>query len=89
LLIMVGRPEDVYLWSVRWLNAQRDLASRKEEEMAALEDHLRRMQNLQRRVAALARELMSPTEVQAAEYYRLEAELWLAQAKATAKKAGK
>jgi hypothetical protein len=82
LVIPVGRPEDVYLWSVRWLNAQRDLASKKEGQIDALEDHLRRMQDLQRRVEKLAPGLVTLTEVHSAEFYRVEAELWLAQEKA-------
>jgi hypothetical protein len=83
LLILVGKPEDVYVWSVRWLNAQRDLASKKEEQLAALEDHLRRMQDLKQRVENLAKAgMVLFTEVNAVEFYRVEAELWLAQEKA-------
>jgi hypothetical protein len=80
LLIPMGKPEDVYLWSARWLNVQRDLASKKEEQIAALVDHLRRMQELKQRVENLAKAgMVLPTEVNAVEYYRVEAELWLAQ----------
>jgi hypothetical protein len=83
LLIPMGKPEDVYIWSVRWLNAQRDLANKKEEQIAALVDHLRRMQELKQRVENLAKAgMVLPTAVNAVEFYRVEAEVWLAQEKA-------
>jgi hypothetical protein len=78
--------EDVYTWSARWLNAQRDLSSKKEDHLAALSEHLRRMQELAEVAGKFAKAgLGSPLDSPAAEYYLHEAELWLAQAKASAK----
>jgi hypothetical protein len=84
------KPEDLYIWSVRWLNAQRDLSTKKEDQLAALNEHLRRTQELGRIAAALTKAGQgSPLDTAAAEYYLREAELWLAQAKATARRAEK
>ncbi|HTU92802.1 MAG TPA: hypothetical protein VMF69_22160 [Gemmataceae bacterium] len=81
VLVLVGKPEDVYAWSVRWLKAQRDRSSKQEEQVAALEDHLKRMTELQKRVKLVAKDLLSPRAESDAEWYRLEAQLWLAKAK--------
>jgi hypothetical protein len=83
LLLPLARPEEVYSWSVRWLNAQRDLSDKKEEQIAALEAHLQRMKELQQDVTRMQKAgLLTSLEVPAAEFRRAEAELWLAQAKA-------
>jgi RND family efflux transporter MFP subunit len=77
------RAEEVYTWSVRWLNAQRDVSNKKDERLAALEAHLQRMKDLEKRVEALHKGgRTSPLDPLAAEAYRVEAELWLAQEKA-------
>jgi hypothetical protein len=85
-----ARPEDVYSWSARWLNAQRDLSSKKEDHVSALGEHLQRMQQ----VVGIARAFFkagqgSPLGVAAAVYYLREAEFWLAQAQASPKQADK
>jgi hypothetical protein len=82
-LIPEGKPGDVYSWSVRWLNAQRDMGSEKADQIAALEDHLKRMKALQQLVSGLSKTpVVSPLDSLAAEYYRAESEFWLAQERA-------
>jgi hypothetical protein len=83
VLVLIGKPEDVYTWSVRLLQAQRDVSTKHEEHIAALEAHLKRVTDLQNRVKMAAKELLSPRAESEAEWYRLEAQLWLA--KETAK----
>ncbi len=88
VLILAGKPEDVYTWSVRWLRALRDLGTKPQEQIAALEDHLKRMTELQKRVKMLGKDLLQPRAESEVEWYRLEAQLWLAKAKqANAKQA--
>jgi multidrug efflux pump subunit AcrA (membrane-fusion protein) len=75
--------EQFYLWSRRWLEAQRDASGTKEERLAALEAHLQRMTDVQKVAAQLAKAGQAPTwQGAAADFYRTEAELWLAQEKA-------
>ena len=82
------KPEEVYTWSVRWLKAQRDSSAKHEDHLAALEAHLKRMTELKKAVESLSKELMPAIRVEEAEWYRLEAHLWLAKAKqANAKQA--
>jgi multidrug efflux pump subunit AcrA (membrane-fusion protein) len=82
-LTTVTTPGEVYAWSVRWLNAVRETVSTKEDRVAALEAHVMRMKELQLRVTEMARSgLLAPLEVSAAEFYRVESELWLAREKA-------
>ena len=73
-----------YEWSVRWLQAERDLSQTKAEHIAAEEAHLKRMQAFKNRVDNL-RGQVAPYEVNAAEFFVLEAEDWLAAAKAESK----
>jgi hypothetical protein len=85
-----AKPEDLYIWSVRWLNAQRDLSSKKEAQLSALSEHHKRMQELSQIAGAFTKTgLGSPLDSPAADFYLREAELWLAQAKATAKQEDK
>jgi hypothetical protein len=124
-LVQVGKPEDVYCWSVRWLHARQDLkgrlgngrarllpsreplenrlgrslalpptaisrrplSPRPEDQLAALEAHLKRMTELHEKVKQLHRDLLPQIAVDNAEWYRLEAKLWLARAKARQAKA--
>jgi len=81
VLVLVGKPEDVYTWSVRWLTAQRDLSSKPEERITALEAHLKRMTELQNRIKSLNKDLLQPRAEAEAEWYRLEAQLWVAKEK--------
>jgi hypothetical protein len=81
-LTIVTTPGEVYAWSVRWLNALRETVSTKEDRVAALEAHAKRMKELQQRVTEMARGgLLASPEVSAAEFYRVEAELRLAREK--------
>lgn len=80
---LMGRPEDAYIWSIRWLNAQRDMSSGKDNQVAALEDHLTRMKALKQKVSKLPSDLLSDLKGKmATRYYVAEAEFWLAQEKA-------
>jgi hypothetical protein len=88
VLTLVAKPDEVYAWSVRWLQAQRALSPKHEDQVAALEAHLRRMTKLQERVKELVRDLTPASKADEAEWYRLEAQLWLAKAKAKPAKAG-
>ena len=81
VLVLTAKPEDVYSWSVRLLKAQRDQSSKPEEQIAALEEHLKRMTELQKRVKQVGKDLLSPRAESEAEWYRLEAQLWVTKAK--------
>jgi multidrug efflux pump subunit AcrA (membrane-fusion protein) len=83
LILPVTKPEDVYAWSVRWLNAERNMGGKNDDRPPALEAHLRRMKELQQRVTEMSRSgLLSPPDASAVEFYRVEAELWLARGRA-------
>ena len=70
-------------WSVRWLQAERDLNPKKEDQIGALEAHLKRIASLEKKVKAMMEgNVLPPVKVLEVEWYRLEAELWLAEAKA-------
>jgi hypothetical protein len=73
----------VYVWSHFVLQAQFDLSDRKADQIAALEAHLDRMKRLETLIKKVRRLGFGQSiEVGAAEYYRLEAEYWIAHAKA-------
>jgi hypothetical protein len=82
VLVVIGKPDQVYRWSIRWLQADRDLSPKGPGDVAALEAHLKRMIELQERVEVLNRELLPNTQKLEAEWYVLEARLWLERAKA-------
>jgi multidrug efflux pump subunit AcrA (membrane-fusion protein) len=74
--------DQFYRWSLHWLDAQRDTNGGKEERLGALEGHFQRMMEVQRFVAELVKTGQSPAwQGPAADFYRTEAELWLAQEK--------
>lgn len=77
----VAQPENTYVWSVRWLHAQRALSPKYEDQVAALEAHFKRMTELHKAVKELSTDLMPKCKETEAEWYRLEAEIWLAKAK--------
>ncbi len=69
-----GDIENVYRWSVRWLESQRDSAAK-----PAAQDHLKRMQALETAAKARASSGMATAdEATAAEYFRAEAQVWAA-----------
>ncbi len=94
------KAETFYLWSRRWMEAQRDgEGGSKAAEVAAIEGHLGRMRDLERGAIfkamikringkpptdeSLAAEIEQIPQFQTAiKFYRLEAEAWLAKAKA-------
>lgn len=73
--------DQVYTWSVRWLRA--DTVGKNKNNVGAYEAHLRRMQRLEKVAKELRdAELVIKVEPLSAEFYRLEAEGWLADEKA-------
>ena len=76
-----GDAERVYLWSRRWMEAQRGVSQKKADVIAALEAHRDRMKALsklteQRYKAGQG----SHADVLGVNYYIVEAELWLSEA---------
>jgi acyl-CoA reductase-like NAD-dependent aldehyde dehydrogenase len=72
----------VYAWSRLVLDSRRDLAGKPADRIAALEEHLARMKALETFIKKVRRfGFGSSYDVGASEYYRLEAEHWLAQAR--------
>jgi RNA polymerase sigma factor (sigma-70 family) len=82
LILPVSGPEEVYNWSVRWLNAQLDMSDKKDERIAALEEHIKRMNQLKAKVNKMTPELIPAYHNSAAAWYLAEAEVWLAKEKA-------
>jgi hypothetical protein len=81
--------EMVYRWSLRWLEAERQLSERPADQVAAFKGHLERMHDLEqlvRKVQNVAPGQATIDQVSAAEYYRSEAEFWLLQIKEEKKK---
>jgi len=79
-LLHTGKADfsELPLWSRRWLEAERALATTGADQVAALEAHLERMKALEKGV----RKMMDvgfalPRDGAAATYYRVEAEVWL------------
>jgi RNA polymerase sigma factor (sigma-70 family) len=82
VIFLLGKSEDVYTWSVRWMAAEREAKSDKEGEAAALANHLKRMKDLEQVVKKLrGGGLVTSLDPLAVEYYIKEAEVWLARAK--------
>src|SRR5205807_1860990 len=74
--------ESLYLWSVRWLNAERDLSKKSADQVAAAAAHLERMKTVETMAKQLAKlEQAAVRHAAAAEFYRVEAQIWLSQAK--------
>ncbi|HEX3447983.1 MAG TPA: hypothetical protein VHS97_06995 [Isosphaeraceae bacterium] len=72
----------VYVWSRLVLESRRAIAVKPAEQITALEDHLDRMKKLEELVTKIRRLGFGRSyDVGASEYYRLEAENWLEQAK--------
>ncbi len=70
-------------WSVRWMQAERDLGRTKAEEIAALEGHLKRMETWKAMLDERVKQAGAPVySASAAEFFRLEAEDWLFEARA-------
>lgn len=76
-------PEGLYRWSRRWLEAQLETIDNKADKLAAYSAHVERMRHLEKFVSEIfkigGRDVYQ-ADVTATEFYRLEAENWLAQA---------
>ena len=74
---------DVYVWSRLLLDAHRSVHNTPAERITALEEHLDHMVKLEVLIKKIRRlGFGRSSDVGASEYYRLEAEHWLAEAKA-------
>jgi len=74
--------EDMYRWSLRWMDAEQEVNATKEGRIAAARAHLERMKKWEDFLRDQVKgSLAAPYEVAAGEYYRLEAERRLAQCK--------
>ena len=79
--------ETVYQWSRRTCDAEQAMAPNKAVRMTALKNHLHRMSELRRAALAFAKAGQRPDhDADAAQFFVLEAEIWIDQAKAKAKK---
>ena len=77
-----GSIEKLYFWSRRWKEGERDLAGKQAERIAALEAHHQRMKELETLANTAVRSgYAAEGDDSAVRYYRLQAELWLLQAK--------
>jgi hypothetical protein len=73
----------VYVWSRFILDCRRDMAQTPADRLKALDEHLDRMNRLEALITKIRRIGFGRSyDVGAARYYRLEAEHWIAQAKA-------
>jgi len=69
-------------WSRRWVEAENALNNKKPERLAAFDAHLQRTRRIEEVVRVRYEFGSEPTQdMTAAEYYRLEAEIWLAEEK--------
>ncbi len=72
----------VYVWSRLVLDSHRDRAEKPADRILALEAHLVRMKKLEELITKVRRiGFGRSSDVGASQYYRLEAEYWLAQAR--------
>lgn len=77
-----GSSSELYLWSRRWLEAQVDLSEAKGERIDAYRDHFERMKTLEKSTKAFAISGQGrEADAVGARYFRIQAELWLEQAK--------
>jgi hypothetical protein len=73
-------------WSVRWMQAERDLGRTNAEDIAAVEAHLKRMEGWKEMYDKKVKERTVPAYwASQAEFFQLEAQDWLAAAKAAGK----
>ena len=84
-----GRPqghqgvEHTYLWSIRRMEAQRDVDAARGDRFSALETHLQRMRDFQARIAELYKVgAASRFDLASTQYYVAEAEELLARERA-------
>ncbi len=73
---------DVYLWSRLLLDARQAVSRRPADRIRDLEEHLDHMKKLEALIKKIRRlGFGRTTDVGASEYFRIEAETWLAEAK--------
>jgi hypothetical protein len=73
---------EVYLWSRLLLDATKGVSAKPDRRIAAFEDHVDRMKKLEALIKKVRRlGFGRSSDVGASEYYRIEAECWLAEAK--------
>jgi hypothetical protein len=73
-------------WSVRWMQAERDLSRTNEEAIAALEGHVKRMQGWKEMYDRQVKDRAVPAYwASQAEFFQLEAQDWVAAGKAAGK----
>jgi hypothetical protein len=89
LLYREGRTRDVdriYLWSLRWREAQEEASTRHADQLAASEAHEKRMRQLEDLIRTRFRAgVAAPVELPEVTYYRAEAEILTARLKTVAK----
>jgi hypothetical protein len=74
--------ERVNRWSRRWLDAEKDYANKKDDQVAAVQAHLDRMKKLETQARLMHKAgMITAVDVAACEFYRLEAEKMLDEAK--------
>jgi len=77
-----GDIDAVYVWSARWLTAERETPLKGAKLKTALGDHLARMQTLEKTATDLAQTGKVPSaDIEAAQAYVAEAEVWEARGK--------
>jgi hypothetical protein len=81
--IAKGDFESLCVWSIRWFHAERDLSKKSTDRVAAAEAHLERMKTAEERAKLFekAGHDGAVRQAVAAEFYRVQAQIWLAQAK--------
>ena len=74
-----AKTEQVNMWSRRWMAAQREVTSKKADQVAAAEAHVNRLQQLEKAAKDKYDAKHGPlSDVYSAEYHRLDAEIELA-----------
>lgn len=80
---LVVKPDEVYTRSIRLLNAEADLSTKKEERVTAFEEHLKRMKKFEEKIKTLREGgFVTQRDALGGEFSRVEAEYWLAVEKA-------
>jgi hypothetical protein len=83
--VVTGKGNDVeflYQWSRRWLDSERSIDKATNKQVASFEGHLSRMSALEARCRSQVKAGMAfQYELSAVEFFRIEAEQWLAEAK--------
>jgi hypothetical protein len=72
----------VYVWSRLVLDCRRDMSAKPADRIVAIEEHLARMKKLEELIKKVRKLGFGRSyDVGASEFYRLEAEFWLARAR--------